>query len=314
MRAAPSDRPLVVVAGPTGVGKTQVAIELCKRFGGEIVGADSVQIYREFDIGSNKPARDELQGVRHHMIDLLAPSEPIDAARYAALADAAIADVAGRGKVPFVVGGTGLWLRALLRGLVDLPAVDPALRAGLEREWQELGADTLYERLRGVDPRTAGRVHASDRVRVVRALEVHAQTGVPLGELHAAHALGKPRYRALTLSLDVPLPHWQAAIEARTRAMLARGWADEVRTLIQRYGPHIRSLRSVGYRQLVEGLREGSDAATIEREIVRATRQYAKRQRNWFRGDQSIDLRLRSDEALQPALRARVQRHLASGS
>jgi tRNA dimethylallyltransferase len=303
------NRSLVVVAGPTGVGKTKVAVELCRRFDGEIVGADSVQIYRELDLGSNKPTGAELQGVVHHLLDLLAPTETIDAARYAALADAAIDDVARRGRAVFVVGGTGLWLRALLRGLVALPRPDPGLRAELERE-HATGPQALHARLAELDPRTAARVHPSDRLRIVRALEVHAQTGRPLGEWQQAHALGQPRYRALTLCLDVPLPHWQTAIEARTRSMLERGWADETRRLVERYGPDIRPLRSVGYRQLVSALREGWDPERIRSEIVRATRLYAKRQRNWFRSDPSVDLRVESEQALQPATIARIARHL----
>jgi tRNA dimethylallyltransferase len=304
--------PLVVLAGPTGVGKTRLAVELCKRLGGEIVGADSVQIYRELDIGSNKPTRDELQGITHHMLDLLAPTETIDAARYAALADTAIDEVARRGAAVFVVGGTGLWLRALLRGLVALPRPDAGLRADLEREWQSAGGEALHARLRALDPRTAARVHPGDRLRIVRALEVHAQTGRPLGELQAAHALGMPRHRALTLFLDVPLLHWQTAIEARTRGMLERGWADETRRLVERYGREIRPLRSVGYRQLVSALDEGWDPERVQRTIVRATRLYAKRQRNWFRSDPSVDLRLHTEQALQPAVLERIAGHLRS--
>jgi len=306
------EQPIVVLVGATGVGKTRVAVELCRALGGEIVGADSVQVYRELDIGSNKPTHDELQGVAHHMLDLLAPFETIDAARYAALADAAIAGVARRGAVPFVVGGTGLWVRALLRGLVALPSVDRALRASLEREWRELGPERMHARLRELDPRVAARVHASDMVRVVRALEVQAQTGQRLGDLQAAHAGGEPRYRALTVLIDVPIPHWLAAVEARTRAMLARGWAEEVRSLVERHGPEVKALRSVGYRQLVAAMREGRREVEVEPQIIRATRLYAKRQRNWFRNDPDVGLRLRSDEALGPALLSHIARHVSA--
>jgi tRNA dimethylallyltransferase len=151
---------IVVLAGPTGVGKTRVAIELCKRFGGEIVGADSVQVYRGFDIGSSKPSGEDLAGISHHLLDILSPEQPIDAARFAALADAAIDEIVARGRVPFVVGGTGLWLRALLRGLLQLPAVDSALRARLEQQWHQLGASELHRRLHEVDPRTASVVRS----------------------------------------------------------------------------------------------------------------------------------------------------------
>jgi tRNA dimethylallyltransferase len=303
---------VVVIAGPTGVGKTRAAVELCNRFGGEIVGADSIQIYRGFDIGSGKPSVTELAGVRHHMLDVLDPEEPIDASRFAVLADRAIEDTLARGAVPFVVGGTGLWLRALLRGLLELPQVDPILRARLLREWSQLGAEELHRRLRELDPRTASAVHPSDMIRVVRALEVHAQTGQPLGELRAAHALGRPRYRALMLVLDLPSVQWRAAIAARTHDMLSRGWIDEVNGLIERHGHALKPLRSVGYRQIAEGLAHGFGPAEIELRVVRATRLYGKQQRNWFRSDPSVDLRFDADATLDPVALAAIEQHLAA--
>jgi tRNA dimethylallyltransferase len=170
MNASGERPPIVVLAGPTGVGKTRLALELCRDIGGEIVGADSVQVYRGFDIGSGKPSAAELGGVVHHLLDVVDPDQPIDAARFARLADQAIGEIAARGHVPVVVGGTGLWLRALLRGLVEVPAVDAALRARLEQEWRSLGGEEMHRRLARVDPLTAARVHAGDMVRVVRAL------------------------------------------------------------------------------------------------------------------------------------------------
>ena len=301
---------IVVLSGATGVGKTRRAIELCRSIGGEIIGADSVQVYRGFDIGSCKPGAEELGGIAHHLLDVVEPTEPIDAARFAALADRAIADIAARGRVPVVVGGTGLWLRALLRGLVEVPAVDADLRARLEHEWRTLGAQAMHQRLRQVDPRTAERVHASDMLRVVRALEVHAQTGHALGELRDRHALGAPRHRALMIVLDLALPRWRAAIAARAHEMLARGFAEEVRRLVERYGAELKPLRSVGYRQVVRGLAAGSSAEEMEREVVRATRLYGKRQRNWFRTDPSVDMRVDAGALLEPEARARIDNHL----
>lgn len=302
--------PILVLAGPTGVGKTRLAIELCGQIDGEIIGADSVQVYRGFDIGAGKPSASELGGVAHHLLDVIDPDEPIDAARFARLADQAIAEVAARGHVPVVVGGTGLWLRALLRGLVELPPVDAALRARLEQEWRERGPAEMHRRLASVDPRTAAHVHESDMIRVVRALEVHAQTGLALGELRAKHALGAPRYRALTIALDVALPQWRKAVSERTRDMIARGFVDEVRGLIARYGPAIKPLRAVGYRQVAEGLTTQASSAEIEYAVVRATRLYGKRQRTWFRSDPSVDARVDTALLLEPAMRARIRDHL----
>lgn len=302
--------PIVVLAGPTGAGKTRLAIELCRRLDGEIIGADSVQVYRGFDIGAGKPSTAELDGIAHHLLDVVEPDQPIDAARFARLADQAIADVAARGHAPIVVGGTGLWLRALLRGLVEVPAVDAALRARLEREWHELGAEEMHRRLARVDPRTAAHVHASDMVRVVRALEVHAQTGQALGELRAQHALGAPRHRALTIAIDVPMPEWRKAIAERARDMIARGFIDEVRGLIARHGPAIKPLRAVGYRQVAEGLAAHASADAIEHAVVHATRLYGKRQRNWFRSDPSVDVRSDPALLLEPPMLARIRDHL----
>lgn len=308
----PTQPAIVVLAGATGVGKTRLGVELCRRIGGEIVGADSVQVYRGFDIGSSKPSSAELHGVPHHLIDVIEPTAPIDAVRFAELADRAIAEVAARGHVPVVIGGTGLWLRALLRGLVEVPAVDAALRARLEHEWRSAGAAAMHRRLQDVDPHTAARVHASDMVRVVRALEVHAQTGRPLGELRARHALGEPRHSALTLVLDIDAPRWRQTIAARASDMFGRGFVDEVRGLIERYGADIKPLRAVGYRQVALGLESGESLDAIERQVVRATLVYGRRQRNWFRTDPSVDLRIDAGTLLEPDMMQRIAVHVAA--
>ncbi|MBC7171604.1 MAG: tRNA (adenosine(37)-N6)-dimethylallyltransferase MiaA, partial [Polyangiaceae bacterium] len=192
----------IVIAGPTASGKTAAGLWIARHLGGELVGADSVQVYRGFDIGSAKPTEEELSGVAHHLIDIVDPDEEVDAQRYAELADAAIADIEARGRVPIVVGGTGLWIRALLRGLVSVPPVDRELRARIEAEVDQEGSPAMHARLAAVDPRAAAGIHPNDRLRIVRALEVFEQTGTPMGELRHAHALGAPRYDALFVVLD----------------------------------------------------------------------------------------------------------------
>ena len=297
---------LIVVSGPTAAGKTDVALTLAARLNGELIGADSVQVYRGFDIGSAKPTPSELRGIAHHLIDVVDPDEAIDAAHYARLADAAIENVVERGRIPIVVGGTGLWLRALLRGLVELPAPDPAIRAALEAEADHLGAPALHARLLAIDPRGASAIHVNDRLRIVRALEVRAQTGVPIGELRARHALGAPRYDALVILIDRPRLEMATRMEARTRAMLERGLIDEVRTLLARWGPRVRAMDSVGYREARAFLDGAMDEASLAPAITRSTRIYARRQRTWWGHDEhALRFVLPEDEArIAPAVEA----------
>jgi len=310
---APHDSPpLLAIVGPTGVGKTAGALALCGELGGEIIGADSVQVYRGFDIGSSKPTAAQLGDVRHHLIDVCAPDEAIDAMRYAGLADEAIRDARARGRVPIVVGGTGLWIRALLRGLLSVPPADPELRRELEQRYAREGAAAMHAALRAIDPRTAEHVHPNDQLRVVRALEVHAQTGEALGELRHAHALGAPRYDALTLYADVPSAHHRPTLEARVDQMIAAGWADEVRTIVAAHGRQPRALGAVGYRQMLAHVDGAASLEETRDAIVGATAGYARRQRTWFNSDPAVSLRLTPAELLETEALARIRRHLRS--
>lgn len=277
---------VVVVAGVTASGKTQAAVRLAQALGGEVVSADSVQVYRGFDIGSAKPTLAEREGVPHHVLDCLDPDQPVDAVAYARLADRAIADIVGRGRVPIVAGGTGLWLRALLRGLVDLPKVDPTLRARLDADYDRLGAAAMHQRLRAVDPELAASIHAHNRPRVVRGLEVYEQTGRALSAHWAAHRLGAPRYDAWVAVLDPSdRDALYAGIDRRIRAMVDAGWVGEVEGLLRRFGPAVRPMQSVGYAQMkAHALGEASLNEAIAG-AQKATRVYARRQRTWFRAE-----------------------------
>lgn len=301
---------IITVVGPTATGKTALAVELCHQLGGEIVGADSVQVYRHCDIGSGKPTADELQGIPHHLLDVLDPDQPIDAATFATLADKAIAQTVARGKHPIVVGGTGLWLRALLQGLVDLPPVDPELRQTLEHEWQQVGAAAMHHKLSTVDPEAAGAIHPNDQLRVVRALEVYQQTGKPLGALRKAHALGTPRYRIFGVCLDLPLPLYKSTVTRRVQQMLHAGLVAEVQVLLDRFGPEVRALSSVGYKQIKAHLQGAYELPQATEEMIRATEQYARRQRNWFRSDRTINLRTDPAQARSAATLDQLRRHL----
>lgn len=275
----PEPDELLAIVGETASGKTALAIELARAHDGEIIGADSVQVYRGFDIGSGKPLPIELRGVVHHMLDVADPTEEFDAARFVELADAAIADVRARGKVPIVCGGTYLWVRALLHGLAAAPRAPKELRAELQAEAAALGSPQLHQRLAAVDPASAARLHPNDAVRIVRALEVHAMTGRPLSEWQAEHGFRTQRYRARQVAIRHPREVIEARIERRIDGMLAAGWIDEVRGLVARY-PGARALNAVGYAELRAHL--AGEIGDVRTAIVRATKIFARRQRTWL--------------------------------
>jgi tRNA dimethylallyltransferase len=302
--------PILVIAGPTATGKTHAALQLATTFDGELVGADSVQVYRGFDIGSAKPTVEELGAIPHHLIDVVDPDEDIDAATYASAADAAIADVRSRGRLPIVVGGTGLWLRALLRGLVDVPPVDPKVRAELESRVENEGAPALHAQLADVDPATAEVVHPNDALRIVRALEVYQQTGKAFGELRAAHALGAPRYEAVVVALDLERELHTHLIEGRVERMIEAGWADEVRSLRETWGDHVRAFGSVGYREMLAHVRNEVPLEETMRMIRKSTRTYARRQRTWFKSDPAVSYWSSSDALLERTSVARLREEL----
>lgn len=301
--------PILVIVGPTASGKTSLAVEICEHLNGEIIGADSIQVYRGFDIGSAKPSKESLRGIRHHMIDIIDPDQDIDAAVFATLADKAIEETVSRGSIPVVTGGTGLWIRALTRGLVKVPQVDRQLRTKLEQEWHQYGKQTLYYRLAKVDPRSAMQIHINDRMRVVRALEVYEQTGIPLGEIRHRHALGKPRYNALTIYIELPFIHLDKRLHIRTHNMINSGWIPEVETLLDTFGPNIRPLSSVGYKEIVDHITHAIPLDKTEQQIVHSTRLYAKRQRTWFRGTKDIDINTTPEKAISSSIYKRIQAH-----
>ncbi|MEM9074173.1 MAG: tRNA (adenosine(37)-N6)-dimethylallyltransferase MiaA [Myxococcota bacterium] len=301
---------ILILAGATATGKTAAALHLAKTLGGELVGADSIQVYRGFDIGSAKPTADELGDTQHHLLDVLDPNETIDAMGYARLADAAIQGIASRGHLPIVVGGTGLWIRALLRGLVNVPSPDPVIRARLEAEAAE-DSLALHARLRSVDPRSAETIHPNDALRIVRALEVFEQTGRPMGELRAEHAEGEPRYPALFVVLERDVDTLKSRIETRLGAMEEAGFVDEVRRLLQKWPRDARAFGSVGYRQVVAHLEDGVPWEETRRAILKATRVYARRQRTWMNGERGVDWRCAAEDLIRAEGVDRIKARLA---
>ncbi len=285
----PDDR-LWVVVGPTASGKTSLAIELCEKHDGEIVSADSVQVYRHFELGTGKPSSEERARARHHLIDVIEPNEPMDAARFAELAELAIADIRARGKRPIVCGGTFLWVRALIHGLVPAPPADPELRARHQARVSAVGRAGLHEDLARVDPEAAERLAPNDFVRVSRALEVYELTSVRMSEWQAQHGFKSSRHAARLLGVRREKDELDLRIRARCQAMLAAGWIDEARELLARGYQESRPFASVGYKQVALALQSDSpiELAALELSIFRATRVFARRQRTWLR-DQPIE-------------------------
>ena len=271
-------------------GKSDLALRWAEARGGEIIGADSVQVYRHFDVGSGKPSPPDRERVRHHLVDVADPLEPLDAASYAAQASEAVSDVRRRGKFPIVCGGTFLWVRALLYGLSSVPPADPAIRGRHANLAQEEGRPALHARLQAVDPDAAARLEANDFVRVSRALEVFELTGRPLSLLQSEHGFREPRFKARLVGIGWTAEELVTRIAQRTERMLAAGLMEEVTELMRRGYRDARAMSSVGYRQVrdCEGRLGREELAPA---INRATKVFARRQRTWLREEPVLWLR-----------------------
>ena len=279
---------VLVVIGPTAVGKTALAIRLGQAFDGEAISADSRQVYRGMDIGTAKPTVAEQGALTHHLIDIVDPDEDLTLAHYRRLADEIIRSVWSRGQLPILVGGTGLYVRAVLEGWT-VPQVPPdeALRVYLYEQSRREGHEALHARLALVDPDAAGRIDARNVRRVIRALEVYQHTGIPISRLQQKRP---PEYRVLKLGLTMPRPQLYEGIDARIERMMERGLVEEVRALVARgYGYDLPAMSGLGYRQIGQYLR---DEVTLDEAVVlikRHTRRFVRQQYNWFRlSDPSI--------------------------
>lgn len=307
-------RPAIAILGPTASGKTALALDWAERLGGEIVSVDSALVYRGLDIGAAKPSAEEQARAPHHMLDLREPWQPYSAAEFAADARRAVDDILARGRLPILAGGTGLYFRALLQGLAPMPEADAAVRAQLEAEAAERGWPALHAELARVDPDAAARIHVTDPQRIQRALEVHRISGRPISAWQREAAGHRPAFPCRTLLLAIApadRAELHARIAQRLDTMLAQGFLDEVRAL--RALPSLRAhpapldlpaLRAVGYRQAWEHLDGATDAAGFRDRAIFATRQLAKRQLTWLRGQPGL---LWADPQRQ---RARLERLL----
>lgn len=276
--------PLITIVGPTAVGKTATSIRLCSDFRGEIISADSRQVYRGLDIGTAKPTLEEQSAAVHHLIDVVEPDQVLGLAEYQAMAYAAIDDVLARSKVPFLVGGTGQWVRGVVEGW-GVPRVPPdyRLRAGLEAEAERTSPKGLHDRLAAADPAAAARIDFRNVRRVVRALEVYLKTGIPISQHQRAQA---PPYRILQIGLTMPRDALYLRVDARVEHMLERGLVAEVEALMdQGYGLDLPAMSGLGYRQIGQYLVGEISLEEAVRLVKKETRRFIRQQYNWFRLD-----------------------------
>lgn len=280
---------VIILVGPTGVGKTRMALKMAGLFGGEIVSADSLQVYRGMDIGTAKPTPEERQYVPHHLIDVADPDQPFDVSRYCDLAHGVIARLHKEKKPVFVVGGTGLYVKALLGGLIAGPGADESLRETLRDEMKRLGKSHLYEKLRMQDDRAAAQINPNDGVRIIRALEVLELTGRSIVDHQQEHRFRERPYEVIKMGLMLDKTVLKSRIEDRTDRMIDVGFVDEVRRLLAMgYSRSLKPMQSLGYRHICAFLAGEGDLEGAVRLIKRDTYRYAKRQMTWFTADREI--------------------------
>jgi len=287
---------LIVLTGPTGTGKTNLVFRLARVFGGEVVSADSMQVYRYLDIGTAKPSRSVREFLPHHLVDVADPDEPFHAALFVELAERVIGRLHGEGKTIWVVGGTGLYIRALLGGLAEAGA-DPEIRNGLKRELARSGLSALYERLGRTDPESAARIHRNDAVRILRALEVYEATGRTMTAVQREHRFRRKPYRSLCLGLVREREDLFSRIDRRTEEMFREGLVGEVEDLLRRgYGETLKPLQTLTYRPVFRHIRGELTEREAVLSVQRDTRLYARRQGTWMKKEKDLEWFLPEDE------------------
>ncbi len=281
---------IVVVAGPTASGKTELSLALAERLNGEIVSADSMQIYRGMDIGTAKPTIGGRRGIPHHMLDVAEPGDDWSVSRYEQQASNCVDDILRRGRLPILCGGTGLYINAVISGAgFQASGADSGVRAALEKQWDDQGADAMCARLRAVDPESAARLHPNDRRRIIRALEVYELTGETISEHNRRTRERPPRYDAVMLGLKTdPRDVLYQRIDRRVGKMVEQGLIEEVRSLWQRGALKGTAAQAIGYKELIDYFESRKTLDEALRAIQQKSRNYAKRQLTWFQADDRI--------------------------
>jgi tRNA dimethylallyltransferase len=280
---------IIVITGPTASGKSSLAIELAQRFDGEIVNIDSMQVYRGMDVGTAKPSLEERKEIPHHLIDVVDPDEEFNAAVYRSLAIPALREMDSRGKKCFVVGGTGLYIKTLLGGLLACPPPSEVLRENLRQQWEQHGPQFLHRQLGRLDPETSRRIHPHDKTRILRALEIMTLGQEPLSELITRHAFREEPFRALKICLQIDREDLYHRIDQRSLAMVEKGLIQETEALLARgYSGNLKSMKSLGYRHAMGYLMGERSMDETVSQLQQDTRRYAKRQLTWFRADTAM--------------------------
>ncbi len=280
---------VVVISGPTASGKTSLGVDLALALKGEIVSADSMQVYRGMDVGTAKPTPEEQKGIPHHLLDVVDPDEEFNAATYNSMAIPKITEIGSRGNVCLVVGGTGLYIKGLLDGLFESPPVDMELRESLRRECDSSGSAALHERLADLDPESADKIHPNDRVRIIRALEIIHLTKRRFSDLTREHSFGGRKLDAMKLCLNVEREELYDRIDKRSLAMVENGLVDETESLLRKgYSSDLKPMKAIGYRHMITYLKGEWSLGEAISELQKDTRRYAKRQLTWFRADPEV--------------------------
>ena len=280
---------IIIICGPTGIGKTSFSIALAKKFSGEIIGADSMQIYKYMNIGTAKPSKEEVDSAAHHLIDFVDPKVAFDAGQFVDHADKAIQEITARQKLPIVAGGTGLYIKALLHGLFRSKPICEKTMNRLNHMLENKGPAYMHDQLKQCDPDAAERIHANDSFRVLRALEVYQTTGKPISARHSEHGFDTKRYRYLKLGLKLEREKLYQRINVRVDEMITQGLLAEVRQLIEMgYDPGLKPMQSIGYKHMCMFIHGETDWDETIRLLKRDTRRYAKRQFTWFNQDKEV--------------------------